>query len=554
MFYKPRFDLKINLFLIVLSILFAVSCYSQEPGEKKKEKQETEALPSPEALIKAIGDDDLNAEQIIELNKPALVSIWFHSDNFYSYYYYEEEDTVILNGSGFIFSEEGIIGTNYHVIDGYDSILIKTSDGVFHNAELLLVDEQNDIAIIRILDTLRQKFPFVKLGNSDEAKVGQIIYAVGSPLGFEYTISEGIIAAIREDEKVDFNDPYTYELITRTFDKVLQITVAISPGNSGGALFNSKGEVIGVTSYSYGFYGNLNFAIAINSFKDLINSVNFADLENNEDFIREKEENLFHTNSRLANNYKNRLYSTWYYSRQVDTMTVIDTFALKQDSINQINLIKAERYYNKCLELRPDSFYIYQDMMDLYVFVEDFKKAEDLYKSIRERFDSDSLLNTLSSSLAMAYSTSKDYKKALMFYEKMLKLDTTDVFIYFQIANTYELMKKYKKAIKGYKDVIKRDSSYSQAYIELGKIYYEKYEDYEEADKYLTMALEQDILNYGYSSYNLDLHYYLGMIAVDDDRKLDAILSYMDMKSVYSYSEEDNKKKLKLYKAIREMD
>jgi len=551
MFYKPRFDLKINLFLIVLSVLFVANCYSQEP---EKEKKKTEALPLPEALIKAIGEDDLNAEQIIEQNKPALVSIWFHSDNFYSYYYYEEKDTVILNGSGFIFSEEGIIGTNYHVIDGYDSILIKTSDGVFHNAELLLVDEQNDIAIIRILDTLRQKFPFVKLGDSDEAKVGKIIYAVGSPLGFEYTISEGIIAAIREDEKVDFNDPYTYELITRTFDKVLQITAAISPGNSGGALFNSKGEVIGVTSYSYGFYGNLNFAIAINSFQDLVNSVNFVDLENNEDFIRKKEENLFHTNSRLANNYKNRLYSTWYYSRQVDTMTVIDTFALKQDSINQINLMKAERYYNKCLELRPDSFYIYQDMMDLYVFVEDFKKAEDLYKSIRERFDSDSLLNTLSSSLAMAYSTSKDYKKALMFYEKMLKLDTTDVFIYFQIANTYELMKKYKKAIKGYKDVIKRDSSYTLAYIELGKIYYKKYEDYEEADKYLTMALEQDILNYGYSSYNLDLHYYLGMIAVEDDRKLDAILSYMDMKSVYSYSEEDNKKKLKLYKAIREMD
>jgi S1-C subfamily serine protease/TPR repeat protein len=554
MFYKPRFDLKINLFLIVLSVLFAVNCYSQEPEEGKKEKQETEALPSPEALIKAIGDDDLNAEQIIEQNKPALVSIWFHSDNFYSYYYYEEEDTVILNGSGFIFSEEGIIGTNYHVIDGYDSILIKTSDGIFHNAELLLVDEQNDIAIIRIIDTLQQKFPFVKFGDSDEAKVGQIIYAVGSPLGFEYTISEGIIAAIREDEKVDFNDPYTYELITRTFDKVLQITAAISPGNSGGALFNSKGKVIGVTSYSYGFYGNLNFAIAINSFQDLVNSVNFADLENNEDFIRKKEENLFHTNSRLANNYKNRLYSTWYYSRQVDTMTVIDTFALKQDSINQINLIKAERYYNKCLELRPDSFYIYQDMMDLYVFVEDFKKAEDLYKSIRERFDSDSLLNTLSSSLAMAYSTSKDYKKALIFYKKMLKLDTTDVFIYFQIANTYELMMKYKKAIKGYKDVIERDSSYTQAYIELGKIYYEKYEDYEEADKYLTIALEQDILNYGYSSYNLDLHYCLGMIAVEDDRKLDAILSYMDIKSIYSYSEEDNKKKLKLYKAIREMD
>lgn len=549
MLNKSLINLKTKLFLIVLFILFAVNCYPQDE-EKEPEKQ---ALP-PEILLKAKSDDDLNAEQIIEQNKPALVSIWYHSDNYYSYYYYEDKDTVLLNGSGFIFSEEGIIGTNYHVVDGFDSILVKTSDGVFHNAELLLVDEKNDIAIIRILDTLQQKYPFVKLGDSDNVKVGQVVYAIGSPLGFEYTISEGIIAALREDEKVDFNDPYTYELIVRTFDKVIQITAAISPGNSGGALFNSKGEVIGVTSYSYGFYGNLNFAIAINSFRNLINSVNFANLEINEEFLKKKEENLFNTNFRLANNYKSRLYSTWIYTKQVDTMTVIDTFALKQDSINQINLVKAERYYENCLELKPDSFYIYQEMMDLYVFVEDFKNAEDLYITIKERFDSDSLLNTLSSSLASAYSTSKDYEKALTFYQKMLKLDTTDIFIYYQIANTYEMMNKYKKAIAGYKDVIKRDSSYTDAYVQLGQIYFKKYKNYDKAKKYLAEAIERDILSYGYSSYNLDLHYYMGLIAVEEDRKLDAILSYMEMRNIYTYTVEENRKKLELYKAIKEMD
>ena len=549
MFNKSLFNLKTNLYLTALFLLFTINCYPQVE-EKEPEKK---AL-SPEILLDEISEDDLNAEQIIEQNKSALVSIWFHSDNYYSYYYYEDKDTVLLNGSGFIFSEEGIIGTNYHVVDGFDSILVKTSDGIFHNAELLLVDEKNDIAIIRIIDTLQQKFPFVKLGDSDNAKVGQVIYAVGSPLGFEYTISEGIIAALREDEKVDFNDPYTYELIVRTFDKVIQITAAISPGNSGGALFNSKGEVIGVTSYSYGFYGNLNFAIAINSFKNLINSVNFANLENNEEFLKKKEENLFNTNFRLANNYKSRLYGTWIYSKQVDTMTVIDTFALKQDSINQINLVKAERYYENCLELKPDSFYIYQEMMDLYVFIEDFKKAEDLYITIKERFDSDSLLNTLSSSLASAYSTSKDYKKALTFYKKMLKLDTSDVFIYYQIANTYEMMKKYKKAITGYKDVLKRDSNYTEAYVQLGQIYFKKYKNYDKAKRYLTEALEKDILNYGYSSYNLNLHYYMALIAIEEDRKLDAILSYMEMRNIYTYTEEENRKKFELYKAIKEMD
>ena len=193
-------------------------------------------------------------------------------------------------------------------------------------------------------------------------------------------------------------------------------------------------------------------------------------------------------------------------------------------------------------------------MMDLYVFIEDFKKAEDLYITIKERFDSDSLLNTLSSSLAKAYSTSKDYKKALTFYKKMLKLDTSDVFIYYQIANTYEMMKKYKKAITGYKDVLKRDSNYTEAYVQLGQIYFKKYKNYDKAKRYLTEALEKDILNYGYSSYNLNLHYYMALIAIEEDRKLDAILSYMEMRNIYTYTEEENRKKFELYKAIKEMD
>jgi tetratricopeptide (TPR) repeat protein len=498
---------------------------------------------------------DFTAEEIIELNKPALVSVWYHANDYFSYttYSYAYKDTVLLSGSGFIFSKEGLVGTNNHVISGFDSLFIKTSDGTFYNAEIVYVEEKNDLAILRIVDSSKKTFPFVKLGNSNDVKVGQSIFAIGSPLGFEYTISEGIVAALRENEKVSFTDPDTYTLIEKTFDKVIQITAAISPGNSGGALFSGKGEVIGITTYSYGFYGNLNFAIAINNLNNIIKNINFTDLDNNEDYQKKRLQNLFSTNIKLAETHKSKLYSTWFYSKQIDTMKKVDTFYVKQDSLNKIYLNKAEYYYNFCMDLRPDTFYVYQNLMELYVYTENFQKAEDLYKKIRERFDSDSLLNTLSSSLAEAYSTSKDYKKALTFYEKMSKLDTADNLIRYQIAYLNEMMKNYKKAVTYYNNLIKRDSNYINAYIRLGDIYYRQFKDFEKAKKYLFEALFRNEMLYDYGYGNIDLYYLLGMIAVKENRMTDAMLVYIDMKKLYLYNKEDKLKRLELLKAIRKM-
>jgi pentatricopeptide repeat protein len=499
-------------------------------------------------------DSDFNAGEIIEMNKPALISIWYHTDNYYSYYYYELKDTTILNGSGFIISEEGIIGTNFHVVDGIDSLIVKTSDGTFYDAEVLIVDEKNDMALIRIKQNNGRKFPMIKTGNSDAVKVGQDVFAIGSPFGYEYTISQGIVAGIRDDEKVSFTDPVTYMPIEKKFEKVIQITAAISPGNSGGALFNTKGEVIGITTYTYSGYGNLNFAVAINTFKNFVSTIDLANLENNEETLKKRAESLYFTNLRLANGFKDQVTYNWYYVKQKDTMKVIDTFVVKQDSIARINFTKAENLYFKCIQMQPDSFNIYQELMDLYVFTESFNKAEQFYKTIREKFESDSLLSLLSSSLASAYSTSKEYEKALQFYDKMLRKDTADIYIYYQMANIHEQMGKYQKAIRGYEEVIRKDPDYTQAYIQLGAIYFEKLKDYRKAKKYLNAANERELAKYGTSYYGVDLHYYLGMIAVKEGRKLDAILAYMELKSIYTYTPEENEKKLKLYRAIKKLD
>lgn len=499
-------------------------------------------------------DSSFNAEQIIEMTKPALISIWYHTNSYFSYYTYEPADTTLLSGSGFFIDESGIIGTNYHVVDGIDSLLVKTSDGTFYDAQILIMDEKNDLAVIRIKNPLGRKFPIVKFGNSDNIKVGQEVFAIGSPFGYEYTISQGIVAGIRENEKVSFTDPVSYMPIEKSFSKVIQITAAISPGNSGGALFNTKGEVIGITTYTYQGYGNLNFALAINNFINFTNTIDLANLENNEESIKKINESLFFSNLKLANSFKDQATYNWYYVRQKDTMTVIDTFVVRQDSIARMDFVKAENFYFKCIEMEPDSFSVYQELMDLYVYTESFQKAENLYIDIRDKFHNDSLLNELSSTMASAYSGSKEYKKALQFYEKMLKKDTGDIYIYYQIADLYEQMGKYKRALKEYKKVIRRDSSYTQAYVQIGKLYFEKLNNLKKAKLYLETANEKEILNYGYTYYNVDVHYYLGMIAVKEHRKLDAILSYLELKNIYTYTQEDNEKKLKLYKAIKNLD
>ncbi len=539
--YSLIYNSKYSFTLFAFIFLFSNSLYSQIGSEK---------VPSDN-----LPDDELNAQQVIEKYKPALISIWMNDKNYYSNTTYTYQDTTILNGSGFFINEDGLIGTNYHVVEQIDSLIVKTSDGTFYNADLLLVEEKNDFALIRLIGTDGRKFPVVTLGNSDDSKAGQEVFAIGSPLGFEYTISSGIIAAVRENEKVNFEDPVTYLTKEKTFEKVLQITAAISPGNSGGALFNTKGEVIGITAYTYLGYGNLNFAVAINGFKKLLSLAESSDIENNDELKSKKKESLFNSDYKIASTLKSQLSYDWLYSRQKDTMKTLDTFIVRQDSINKINFKKAEKFYQKCLELKPDTFLVYQDLMDMYVLTDNFQKAENLYKDIRQKFESDSLLNLLSSNLASAYSTSKDYKKALEFYKKMLRQDTSQYFIHYEIANLYEQMKDYKQSIREYKNLIKLDSNYSDAYIQLGKIYFEKFNDKRKAKHYLQTAYEKELLLTGYTPYNSDLHYYLGMIAVKEGRKLDAIIAYMDLKNTYDNNGgNNNEKKVALYKAILNME
>lgn len=140
-------------------------------------------------------------------------------------------------GSGVIIAKEGYIITNNHVIDGADSIVVRTTDGTEYKAKLIGTDAAADVAVIKI-DAADTTLNIATLGNSDELIVGEPVIAIGNPLGkLGGSVTNGIISAL--DREI---------LVEGERMKLLQHNAAVNPGNSGGALFNAKGELIGIVN------------------------------------------------------------------------------------------------------------------------------------------------------------------------------------------------------------------------------------------------------------------------------------------------------------------
>ncbi len=155
-------------------------------------------------------------------------------------------------GSGF-FVQEDLIVTNLHVIHGARKCSAKLvgQDKMYEIEGYSAINPENDLIILKVKNVDDQVIP-LNLGNSDSVHVGELVYAVGNPEGYEGTVSNGIISGIREA------------------DKLIQMTTPISPGSSGGPVINSKGEVVGVSVLSRKEGQNLNFAVPSNYVKTLI--------------------------------------------------------------------------------------------------------------------------------------------------------------------------------------------------------------------------------------------------------------------------------------------
>ena len=183
--------------------------------------------------------------------------------------YWGYQTTSAASGSGFILTEDGYILTNYHVIEGSNSVQVTTYDNTAYSATIVGYDESNDIAVLKIDAT---GLTPVVLGDSDDLYVGDEVMAIGNPLGeLTFSLTVGYVSAL--DREVTLSSGTTMDLI--------QTDAAINSGNSGGALFNSYGEVVGITNAKYSSSSssstasidNIGFAIPINHVKNIITSI-----------------------------------------------------------------------------------------------------------------------------------------------------------------------------------------------------------------------------------------------------------------------------------------
>ncbi len=252
--------------------------------QASSEKQTDQKRPGREDVVSS---DDGAIVSLVERNAPGVVSIivskdvpkarsLFQNPFFFDPFNTRQQDSrdsgvtkkqQVGSGSGFLVSADGLVVTNKHVVsDTAAEYTVMTNDGKEHTATVLARDLVRDIAVLKIEGS---DFPVLDLGDSDQAKVGQTVIAIGNPLGeFENSVTRGIISGLKREVSAGSKFGQSEQL-----SGILQTDAAINPGNSGGPLFNMSGEVIGVNVAMAQGAENIAFALPINQVKRVVEQV-----------------------------------------------------------------------------------------------------------------------------------------------------------------------------------------------------------------------------------------------------------------------------------------
>ena len=170
--------------------------------------------------------------------------------------------TDISQGTGFIINNEGYLVTNAHVLVGGKKVEAITYEQNRLSAELIGYDGELDIALLKVSGNYKS----LTLTNSDDVQIGEKVIAIGNPLGLQFSVSEGIVSAVKRPGLTDINS-------------YIQTDAALNPGNSGGPLINKQGEVIGINNFKVGGGESLGFALESNKIKEAVNRISQTSLQ-----------------------------------------------------------------------------------------------------------------------------------------------------------------------------------------------------------------------------------------------------------------------------------
>jgi S1-C subfamily serine protease len=207
-------------------------------------------------------DDEKNSTEIFSKASPAVVFVT-NTALRRSIFSLDVMEIPRGSGTGFVWDRGGLIVTNFHVIAGANKVTVTLHDQSEHDAEVIGVAPEKDLAVLRI-ENPPEELSTLPLGDSSELSVGRKVLAIGNPFGLDTTLTTGIVSALGREIKAPGN---------RTIRGVIQTDAAINPGNSGGPLLNSMGQLVGVNTAIYspsGASAGIGFAIPVNTVKDVV--------------------------------------------------------------------------------------------------------------------------------------------------------------------------------------------------------------------------------------------------------------------------------------------
>ncbi|MBW8049369.1 MAG: tetratricopeptide repeat protein [Cytophagales bacterium] len=374
-------------------------------------------------------------------------------------YTYHQNNTLHGQASGVIIKKKNWIVTNYHILGDAEVIYAEHEGKSVKLDSVIAMDPDKDILVLQMSkpDDANQykSIPNIRIGNSNDLKVGQKIYAIGSPYGFENTITEGIISGFRTsfDSKQNF----------------IQISAPISSGSSGGAVVNIKGELIGISTLIIKgeTAQNLNFAIFIN---DVLEAANKSAKKPTTD-SKVSLVNYYYQrgyNEYLSKNYLSAIFNYKMALKSKDERGSATLFCNIGIAYHKLDFLdSAITWYNKSLTVAEGAD-AYVGLGSVYYEQNDFDKAIYYYKKAIETVSD---FYEAYIGLGLVYYTKGDYLDALFYLKKVIELNVKSPKAYMLIGHISYTSSQFDDAISFYKRAIKAKPDYAEAYLSLANAY-----------------------------------------------------------------------------------